>query len=145
MKASFENSVNVLVKAYLNDTLEHRNCHACAVGNLVAAACGYQYEIDPNTFYMKTSWLGWDPHEKHWYDVLFWNGKAPKGLAQIKAVGYTITQVQLIESAFEEAYNQETQEGDDYAGLMNVVAVLAHIHNIPLEQAQEAKAMFVKP
>jgi hypothetical protein len=40
MKATFENSVDVLVKAYLNDTLEHGQCHACAVGNLICAETG---------------------------------------------------------------------------------------------------------
>lgn len=36
----FNHSVNVLVKAYLNNTLAHSTCYACAVGNLVADGIG---------------------------------------------------------------------------------------------------------
>ena len=43
MKATFENSVSVLVRAYMNDTLIHGNCFACAVGNLIVDANKYTY------------------------------------------------------------------------------------------------------
>jgi len=41
--ASFENTVDILVKAYINDTLEHNNCYACAVGNIVAHNMGERF------------------------------------------------------------------------------------------------------
>lgn len=36
----FDNAVNALVDAYLNDTLYRNNCASCAVGNIVNAAYG---------------------------------------------------------------------------------------------------------
>jgi hypothetical protein len=36
MKPTFSNTIDILVKAYLNDTLQHESCSACAVGNLVS-------------------------------------------------------------------------------------------------------------
>lgn len=41
-KELFDKTIGILVNAYLNDTLENANCHACAVGNLVATNCGYE-------------------------------------------------------------------------------------------------------
>jgi hypothetical protein len=41
----FNHTVNVLVKAYLNDTLRHNNCYACAVGNMIASANGFKYSM----------------------------------------------------------------------------------------------------
>ena len=42
MTATFENTVDILVRAYLDGTLFKGNCCACAVGNLCAAALGLQ-------------------------------------------------------------------------------------------------------
>lgn len=43
-KKVYDNAVNVLLDAYNNGTLEHGNCWACAVGNLVASASGYTFK-----------------------------------------------------------------------------------------------------
>jgi hypothetical protein len=40
MKASFDNTVSILVKAFLEGTLAKGDCDACAVGNICAAAVG---------------------------------------------------------------------------------------------------------
>ena len=39
----FNDTINILVDAYLKNTLLHGNCCACAVGNIVAAKMGYRY------------------------------------------------------------------------------------------------------
>jgi hypothetical protein len=36
----YHKTIGILVDAYFDDTLQHGNCSACAVGNLVAAAKG---------------------------------------------------------------------------------------------------------
>jgi len=49
--ANFNDTVDILVKAYLNDTLEHGVCSACAVGNICLAAgapYSYGYKIQPD-------------------------------------------------------------------------------------------------
>lgn len=36
----YQKTVDILVKAYFDDTLQHGNCYACAVGNIIAGNCG---------------------------------------------------------------------------------------------------------
>ena len=60
MKATFSNSVDILVKAYFNDTLRHGNCLACAVGNLMQASgvkFGSTY-TGPHTDYERGYFIG---------------------------------------------------------------------------------------
>jgi hypothetical protein len=38
----YNNTVDILVQAYFNDTLAHCDCSACAVGNMIAGNCGYE-------------------------------------------------------------------------------------------------------
>lgn len=151
MKSSFENSVNVLVRAYLNDTLEHCNCFACAVGNLVVAACGYNYDKE---FIREQSSVGFKyplVTKEHsscktmaggsWYPLYDGNSNADSGM-EIASTGYTVEQLRQIENAFEDhAYGP----GDNnFSGLMAVVDVLADIHGVDLSTKESAKAMFVK-
>ncbi len=141
MKATFENSVNVLVKAYLDDTLQHNNCHACAVGNLVAAACGYRYEGQSRKLYM-----GY--HQPHWYTALIYGIRNDKEIkSQVESTGYLLDDLRKIEGAFEGADRPEngpTKEDIMFAGLMAVVEVLADIHGIDLTTKEKAKELFVK-
>ncbi|MDO7847581.1 hypothetical protein Q5H92_14520 [Hymenobacter sp. M29] len=150
MKQSFDNSVAILVKAYLNDTLWKGNCYGCAVGNLVAASCGYSLnKVD----------LDWGVHAQRWADVFVTTRHQGQELSperykgpakeQIDSTGYTWKELAQVELAFETAYpggyyDKPDHEQGMYQGLMAVVEVLATIHNIPLEQALEAKSLFVK-
>lgn len=60
----FNHTVNVLVKAYLEGTLEHGNCYACAVGNIVAESTGKVFIRDEAT-----------PTEAFYgYRSLYWDG-----------------------------------------------------------------------
>lgn len=144
MKATFENSVNVLVKAYFSGFLEAMSCEACAVGNLVADAKGYTYKNMYNFFGPE-----WAEAPAVWSDVIGIEMCMVeyKGLAkdQIDSTGYTPKQLQKIEIAFMlKAKTVSNPEHDNFDGLMAVVDVLADIHGIDLKQKQEAKALFVK-
>lgn len=140
----FNHTVNVLVNAYLNDTLEHGECHACAVGNLVFACNRELAEKDRGA----------------WFEVVvltpseFRDNEYDKILAlandQVKSTGYSIDELKQIEAAFEGANDDFINEDelyykpDTYHGLMAVVDVLAEIHGIDLEAKEEAKKLFVK-
>jgi hypothetical protein len=157
MKATFDHSVKVLLKAYLNDTLAHGNCYACAVGNLVLDACGYEYvkARDVQTMHAKmllSDTLLWRDNLVQWHDVFMTcnknqhinpNGYAGNAKNQIDSTGYNWKELSRIEFAFETA-NQGNSE-DDYMfnGLMAVIDVLAEIHNIDLVTVKETKEMFV--
>lgn len=145
MKATFENSVNILVKAYFYGHLNAMSCEACAVGNLVASAKGYTYSKE------KIGLFGpeWNESEPAWkYVISFfvdmgeYNGIAKE---QIDSTGYTPKQLSDIERVF--MLNTKTlasPELDNFDGLMAVVDVLADIHGIDLKAKEEAKALFVK-
>lgn len=62
---------------------------------------------------------------------------------QRKLTGYTWNELEQIEYAFE---NPSEEPYSDMAlnGLLSVVDVLAQIHNMSLEQTQQAKSLFVK-
>ena len=141
MEATFNNSVKVLVKAFLNGTLQKQNCMACAVGNLVAAAKGCVYSVIENGI-VHTANIG------DWYSSGVMNqcrNRADhKELVEIAVTGYTFEQVVDIEAAFEGNGKNDDSMESQYEGLMAVVDVLATIHNVDLQQAETAKLLFVK-
>lgn len=135
MKATFENSVNVLVKAYMNDTLHRLDCHACAVGNIVADANGYNIRF----WYDQFEWMNeCDPIEPIWCKVSVESDK------QIKPTGYTRDQIRSIENAFMGHGYGEEMSIDNFDSLMRTVDRLAEIHNIDLTTREEYKKLFVK-
>lgn len=130
----FNETVGILVKAYLNDTLEHGNCHACAVGNIIAAHCGYKYVKIKNRF-CSVRWK--DNPKQRWYheDIGVYESD------QTTATGYSKKDIFNIEAAFEcTRFNRNSM----FTGLMAVVDVLAEIHGIDLTQKQSAKELFIK-
>lgn len=169
MKATFQNTVDILVKAYLNDTLQHGNCYACAVGNIVAdglkckvvkapdglkwsngmpypAWCytkpdgwGAAFTTDNGNDYNSTN----DPNEvTSVTDFIVLQNPIVRN--QIEATGYTAEDLFKIEFAFEAAYKGRNPEDWMFNGLMAVVDVLAEIHGIDLTQKEVAKSLFVK-
>jgi len=159
----FNHSVNVLVRAYMNDTLEHNNCYACAVGNLVADAYGYTYTdavdggcrkkkalLQNNGRYFDRDKSGINVGAD-WYNLIDFidfidpNPQDPKGLKEIEKTGYSFEEVKAIENAFESVSEYNKSE-DQYMldGLMAVVDVLADIHGIDITAKEEAKKLFVK-
>lgn len=147
MKATFENTVDILVKAYFNDTLEHSNCFACAVGNIVAHNNGYEY-IDCNRVFSQGKMKRFKAIPS-WYNSINRTSMNETD-TQIGSTGYSLDQIISIERAFEQGWktrydhSNEEHDKDGYHGLMAVVDVLAEIHNIDLTVREEAKLLFVK-
>lgn len=134
----FNHTVNVLVKAYLNDTLVKGNYCQCAVGNLIQEAHKITLlnpskdEIDEDDKSVLNGAV--------WYSAIQCKATEFKeaAYAQIKPIGYTFEEVFEIERAFEKGAQTI------FESLMAVVDVLAEIHNIDLTAKEEAKKLFVK-
>lgn len=108
----------------MNDTLDHCDCTACAVGNLIRASMGTRC----------ISWFTTLSLYRH-------EGIAEpgQGARQMASTGYSIEQLDGIERAFE----CSSQEGDwMFNGLMAVVDVLAEIHGIDLTTKESAIGQF---
>lgn len=151
----FDETVSILVKAYLNNQLEHRICTACAVGNIVAHHLGTKPRV------LTTGNHG-VVHDNYYFDdgtfMTWWNGclGEHKPSEQQQLTGYTVEELNQIEIAFEFAEGAPDFSGGMskdktmnetwmFNGLMAVVDTLADIHGINLEVKESAKAMFVKP
>jgi len=151
MKATFNHSVDVLIKAFLNNTLQHGDCHACAVGNLIADACGIKYY---------KNFVGeqkWDRLSPSWQVVFATNMNTnkqdiderfyllnPNAKYQIDSTGYSWRELARIEYAFETADRGNSYSDYMFNGLMDVVDVLAEIHGIDMSVKNDAKKLFVK-
>jgi hypothetical protein len=146
MRPTFNQTVNVLVQAYLNDTLEHSNCYACAVGNIIAAANGFKYTKSDFAFCELT----WDDNHRNaqWYDLVL-GTRSKEAIDQATSTGYSVEEIIRIEAAFEcvECPTGDIMDTTNdqwmYDGLMAVVDVLAEIHGVSLEHKEEAKLLFV--
>lgn len=135
----FNETINILVKAYLNDTLEHAKCHACAVGNIISAS-GMPLTCSAGD--SETMWLRHiDKHFRH--GAIHWHIDEELAIKQIESTGYTGMELSMIERAFERASCGESDDEWMFNGLMAVVNVLAEIHQVSLEQKEEAKLLFV--
>lgn len=156
----FNETVSILVKAYLNDTLQHGNCFACAVGNIIAAKSGFKF-CDKKVKGHSLSWEGqpYPAFNENAYDAQGWGAAFTTGFLgiqhlrleyltnehvsrQIKISGYTWQELAKIENAFEVAPHDYSDRM--FNGLMAVVDVLAEIHGIDLQQKESAKLMFAK-
>lgn len=135
-KELFHETISILVKAYMNDTLEHADFEACAVGNIIAYRCPELHAKDPVA----------------WFDPL--TGQKKLARLQIQATGYSHDDVWRIEKAFENCEKPEHLLGETWInwkdpewvfnGLMAVVEVLCEIHGMNETEKTESKAMFVK-
>ena len=155
--AKFNESVSILVKAYLNDTLRHLDCSACAVGNLVAASLGCEVKPLDNVGdrYTQFMWIkGNVKYGPAWHHLFVTtrgrqkiNHKANRGKVaeQIEQTGYTWQQLAKVEKAFEKAREfGYSRDENMFRGLMSVCDVLASIHGVDLETTEAARKMFVK-
>lgn len=148
----FNHTIGVLVKAFIEGTLAHGTCQACAVGNIVADAIDVKLTKNLGEF---SGVVSWDREHPMW-DVIVLptllpssNEEQKLSLAQVQATGYTAVELRKIENAFESAacigrtYSPRF-DYDGFNGLMAVVDVLAEIHGIDLTTREEAKKLFVK-
>lgn len=141
----FDESVAILVQAYLNNTLVKGNCAACAAGNIIAARNNIKLTRHPNGY------LTWgedhfypSAYNGGWYDIFSTEQDlSHEGIELIKSSGYTFVQIYDIEEAFERGGKGSTMEELMFNGLMAVVDVLQQIHEATPEEAQKAKALFV--
>lgn len=137
----FHKTVGILVNAYLNNTLRHGSCMACACGNIIAG---------------NNNWLinspEWDEDKAVWFSVFSikskFDGIETKQIAknQVKSTGYSIKDFIAIERAFEGARIDKfvQSERNMYAGLMAVCDTLMIIHKATKTETQQAKQLFTK-
>lgn len=145
----YKKTVDILYEAYFNDTLEHGNCYACAVGNIVAANCGYKIMKDPTIkreIIQEMYWEGFAPYtlsaQNHdimrtatYYTLKSWEKTPEEVREQIKKTGYTLNELRVIEEAFENCSSCDedgdiTDEAWMFNGLVSVLDVLKEIHEI---------------
>lgn len=132
-KEQFDNSIKVLVKAYLEDTLIHTESCACAVGNLIAD--GMEYTIYKNRYWK-------DKNNNIIYPSWFQGIGRPneETLELFNCTNYTVENIVLIERAFEEKFD----DVDGYKGLCAVFDVLIKIHQGSDKELEEAKLQLSK-
>lgn len=140
-EALYHKTVDILVEAYFQNSLEHNNCAACAVGNIIAANMGYEYHHNGNQLY----WFGKSVSEAHaWYEILFSSKLNTEGLKQIASTGYSMKEIIAIEEAFENQYSS-SDDADKrmFNGLMAVIDVLDVIHEVDNETTISSKNKFI--
>ncbi len=160
-EALYRKTVDILVDAYFKDTLEHGNCYACAVGNMIAGNCGFEF--------LNSDTVGWQafPNIYTGRGKMFWNNsnkikdnpvmyltenreekltRAAEIL--IKKTGYSFDELFRIENAFEKQDKMDSFDCKDeymFNGLMAVINVLDEIHENKDEQVtQTQKSRFNK-
>jgi hypothetical protein len=130
----YKKTVDILYQAYFSDTLQHANCHACAVGNLVLANMGYSF--------LRCYWGDHTWANQQWpeWQKLVWSNRYPlllmlttaelaESKRQIEATGYTVEELGKIEDAFEMAEGN-SRDGKMFNGLVAVLDCLTEIHEI---------------
>lgn len=130
----YQRTVDILVKAYFEDTLRHGDCSACAVGNLV------------NYGKPKETW--------EWASVFYTGGMGQelfpcnyigKAKDEIDSTGYTWQELAKIEYAFETAPKGISNDEWMFNGLMAVIDVLDQIHeNTDTQVTATTKQRFQK-
>lgn len=127
----YHKTVQILFDAYFNDTLTHGSCSACAVGNLVAANCGYTHKDKYSWNEAHPSWTCafMTAHGQQRYSpgtyIMYIDVKK-----EIDATGYFIKELARIEYAFEMADKGHVDEDWMFNGLCAVLNVLREIHQV---------------
>lgn len=146
----YKKTVDILFQAYFNDTLEHANCKACAVGNIVAANIGVRLShYDSFGRVMPKEWKVGDPRTDTgvWFDAIY-DGRVERCLYseevdyQVKATGYSAIELARIEYAFESAPTGKSDEDWMFNGLVAVLDVLKEIHMVSDEEASKSVQPF---
>lgn len=144
----YHRTVDILAKAYIDNTLFKGNCAACAVGNIIAGNCNIHYvpvEADlPGNIYWAFGTPCWqivfctrDTEQR--IDTSEYRGTAK---LQIDATDYSWEDLAKIERAFEGSY-----DGDDpmYSSLMACIKAMDEIHEVTDESiTSRSRDKFVK-
>jgi hypothetical protein len=156
MKATFENTMDILVKAYLNDTLKHNDCQRCAVGNIVHAAGFPYYELNGYSDSMppdscgnwKALFVTFDGHQSNRKLGIGWFIEDPSWVSaaekMINATGYTEEQLAKVEYAFETASKGKNEDDWMFNGLIAVLEVVAQIHGVDLDNKKVYEDKFTE-
>lgn len=144
----FHKTVGILVNAYLNDTLVHGDCFACAVGNICAGNgipkgnAQSNWLLDEN----KLNNALWGIAFKTCNGRQQFHKKKNKGNVKkvIKATGYNMVDLAKIEYAFETCPVGNNDYEHIFNGLMSVCDTLMQIHEATTEQTEQAKSLFKK-
>jgi hypothetical protein len=142
----YKKTVDILYQAYFNDTLQHGNCYACAVGNIVAANCGDSFKTSLNAMQFQNLYWSHEPESIYdcsiqaddqamWYDaigggVVIRSSFNATAIKQIAATGYTPKELSKVEVAFERAARGNNNEEHMFNGLVAVLDQLSIIHEI---------------
>ena len=141
MNERLKNSIEVLQRAYLEETLDAGNCEACAVGNLVAASSYKGQSFDWRFIFCTAD------GEQVIYDFQSpWSEEADesyrKGLDAIKATGYSVEELARIEYAFETSLSDTDEimmpvHESQWVRLQAVLKVLFEIEGIEYDEEVE--------
>jgi hypothetical protein len=132
MKPEFNKTVDILVKAYLNDTLDAADCKRCAVGNIIS-----QNNPEYDFYQYGESWFRALGLNESYRDLVDFDHP------DIIKTGYTPEQLIRIESAFMNR-DHSCRDIGIFNDLMAAVEVLAEIHQVDLSVKEAAKQLFVK-
>jgi len=155
----FDRTVGILVKAYLNNTLQHGQPCGCAVGNLIAA--NNNYTICKR---VGSNWLFQDGNinrvanwtEVHAYGEIIkdpcHDEEYKNGVSELLSTGYDTYETSMIEKAFESVLftdgeydcDRDDEDPDGYLGLMAVCDTLMEIHEANETEITAAKSLFKK-
>lgn len=147
----YKKTIDILYKAYFDDTLERGKCNACAVGNILretAASLKIETRAWANTFITiinpktgATRQIICEDDEIITHDPLFGH-MAIKAFREsdfeslrnsrllIQHAPYSLEELIQIEYAFETAAWSQSKEDQMYYGLAAVLDVLAQIHEV---------------
>lgn len=154
----YNKTVDILVQAYFDNTLEHQNCFACAIGNLICSANGFSFQKKGEYICMNHCvTLGWKEIDE-WYNnsstgfqkiwaKFYRNPKEIHGEIKesVEKTGYCFDELLEIEKAFESVQNVNSDDEYMFNGLMAVIEVLDEIHQNKDEKiTKETKQKFNK-
>lgn len=144
----YKRTVDILVQAYFDNTLQHGNCYACAVGNIVAGNMGIKF-CEGSRFNDDGIVLVWEGKSKKYYSLEGEDdykttltsqicsinmGESNINLSkdqkkQLLSTGYNMEELAQIEDSFEQL-DLNTDDKDElmFNGLMRVIDVLDEIH-----------------
>jgi hypothetical protein len=139
MNERLKNSIEVLQRAYLEETLQAGDCEACAVGNLVAAS---NYKgVSYNWRFVFCTEMGlqrfYDSDDDFTCEKTY-----NEGMKAIEATGYSVEELALIEYTFETAILRHLEmklpkHVSQWMRLEKVIKVLFEIEGIPYNQEVE--------
>lgn len=145
----FNKTIDVLVRAYQNNTLKHGSCAACAVGNLVGHGMDYEIIKGQEIWFVNKNGLLVDTHWTEAFSTISgmqWRNFEATHLKdvreQIESTGYPVEVLADIEYAFETAHKGSSEDDWMFNGLLAVYDVLCKYHEV--ENAVPASEVFVK-